>query len=261
MRRTIVNVVLLLLTIGLLSLNWLVRSDAATRNFDVLPNMVESVPYDSFARNPNFADGKTLREPVPGTVFRGHLPLHYAATPADAVRAGLELTSPPASVARGAIVYANFCETCHGPAGKGDGRVAQRGFPAPPSFLAPKALQMRDGQMFHVLTYGQNNMPSYASQIAREDRWAAIAYVRTLQGVGVGSRQLPVASGQLPVAGGQLPVASSQLPVARKVSVKPDSPGNWPLATGNPVEPDSPGNRPLATGYRPLATGYPGAKS
>ncbi len=175
MPRTIVNVVLLLLTIGLLSLNWIVRSDVATRNFEMLPNMVDSVPYDSFARNPNFADGKTLREPVPGTVIRGHMPMHYAATPADAVRAGLELPSPKVSAARGAVVYANFCETCHGPAGKGDGRVAQRGFPAPPSLLAPKALQMRDGQMFHVLTYGQNNMPPYASQIAREDRWAAIA--------------------------------------------------------------------------------------
>lgn len=183
MRRTISNAVLLILTIGLLALNWIVRSDSAVRNVEIFPNMVESVPYDSFARNPNFADGKTLREPVPGTVIRGHLPLHYAATPADAARAGLELTSPPAAVERGAVVYANFCETCHGPAGKGDGRVAQRGFPAPPSLLAPKAMQLRDGQMFHVLTYGQNNMPAYAAQVSREDRWNAIAYVRTLQAV------------------------------------------------------------------------------
>ena len=245
MRRTFVNVVLLLLTIGLLSLNWIVRSDVATRNFELLPNMVDSVPYDSFARNPNFADGKTLREPVPGTVIRGHMPLHYAATPADAVRAGLELTSPKVAVSRGAVVYANFCETCHGPAGKGDGRVAQRGFPAPPSLLAPKALQMRDGQMFHVLTYGQNNMPSYAAQIAREDRWAAIAYVRTLQGAGV-------ASGQLPVASSRLPVAGSRLPDGEKVSIEPDSPGYWPLATGY---------RPLAAGYWQLATACRGARS
>ena len=40
---------------------------------------------------------------------------------------------------------------------------------------------MKAGQMFHVLTFGQNNMPSYASQLSREDRWNAIAYVRTLQ--------------------------------------------------------------------------------
>ena len=228
MRRTFINVVLLLLTVALLSLNWLVRSDAATRNFELMPNMVDSVPYDSFARNPNFADGKTLREPVAGTVIRGHLPLHYAATPADALRAGIELTGPKVAVTRGAVVYANFCETCHGPEGKGDGRVAQRGFPAPPSFLAPKAMRMRDGQMFHVLTYGQNNMPSYASQIAREDRWAAIAYVRTLQ--------KRVASGQLPVtsdAGGESPVVARPSPVARgrDLSAREEPPRQ--LATGN----------------------------
>jgi mono/diheme cytochrome c family protein len=161
------------------------RSDPAKRNVDVLPNMVASVPYDSFASNPNFADGMTLRRPVPGTVIRGRMPLHYAATPADAQRAGIELTSPVSGnlnvLARGAFVYANYCETCHGPAGKGDGRVAQRGFPMPPSLLAPKALQMKNGQMFHVLTYGQGNMPSYAAQIEREDRWKVIEYVRSLQ--------------------------------------------------------------------------------
>ena len=35
--------------------------------------------------------------------------------------------------------------------------------------------------MFHVLSYGQANMPSYASQVDRDDRWKAILYVRALQ--------------------------------------------------------------------------------
>jgi mono/diheme cytochrome c family protein len=182
--RTLLNVALFIVTVALLALNFVMRSDPAKRNVDVLPDMVRSVPYDSFAQNPNFGDGKTLRAPVPGTIVRGNMPLHYAATPADALRAGLELVSPvdaKKAATRGAVVYANYCETCHGPAGKGDGRVAQRGFPAPPSLLAPRALQMRDGQMFHILSYGQGNMPSYASQVSREDRWAAIAYVRGLQ--------------------------------------------------------------------------------
>lgn len=180
------NTLLLLLIVALLSLNWIVRSDPAQRNVDVLPDMVQSVPFDSFAGNANFADGKTLREPVPGTVIRGQMPMHYTAAPADALRAGRELTSPvqgdKKALDRGAVVYANFCETCHGPGGKGDGRVAQRGFPSPPSLLDRKAVDMADGQMFHVLTYGQGNMPSYAPQLDRADRWAAIEHVRTLQG-------------------------------------------------------------------------------
>jgi mono/diheme cytochrome c family protein len=32
-----------------------------------------------------------------------------------------------------------------------------------------------------VITEGQNAMPSYASQVSREDRWAIIQYIRALQ--------------------------------------------------------------------------------
>lgn len=187
MSRNAVNGALLAATILLLALNWVLKSDPTHRNFEVLPDMAASIAYDTYAENPHFADGKTLREPVPGTVIRGQMPLHYTASKADAERAGLELTSPLAgdkrALPRGAVVYANYCATCHGPEGKGDGVVAKRGFPAPPSLLAPRALNMKDGQMFHVLTYGQANMPSYASQVDREDRWRVIEYVRQLQGV------------------------------------------------------------------------------
>lgn len=40
---------------------------------------------------------------------------------------------------------------------------------------------MKDGQLFHILTYGQGNMPSYATQLSREDRWRVIVHVRSLQ--------------------------------------------------------------------------------
>lgn len=40
---------------------------------------------------------------------------------------------------------------------------------------------MKDGQMFHVVTYGFGNMPSYAVQVSREDRWKAILHIRDLQ--------------------------------------------------------------------------------
>jgi hypothetical protein len=40
---------------------------------------------------------------------------------------------------------------------------------------------MRDGQMFHVITYGQKLMPSQASQVRADDRWRLILQVRRLQ--------------------------------------------------------------------------------
>lgn len=186
MKRTALNLGLLALLVLLAGANWGLRRGGQTRGFEVLPDMVDAVSAEPYAASPLFADGKAMREPAPGAIPRGFLPLHYAATPEDARRAGRELASPvpagsAAALARGAVVYQTYCQTCHGPQGKGDGPVAQRGFPAPPSLLAPNALGLADGQMFHILTYGQNNMPSYAAQIDREDRWTVILYVRELQ--------------------------------------------------------------------------------
>jgi hypothetical protein len=54
----------------------------------------------------------------------------------------------------------------------------------PPSLKAERAVQMRDGQLFHVITRGQGNMASYAVQVRPEDRWKAILHVRALQAGG-----------------------------------------------------------------------------
>ncbi len=184
--RIAVNVVLLALVLALVAANFVLRPDPARPNYEFLPQMAHGPRYNAFATNPNFADDKTLQAPPPGTIPRGLMPLHYVATPQDAARAGEELTSPmdlnsQQAKERGAAVFANYCVVCHGTGGAGNGTVTQRGFPPPPSLLAERALKMKDGQMFHVLTFGQNNMPSYASQLSRTDRWNAIAYVRTLQ--------------------------------------------------------------------------------
>jgi mono/diheme cytochrome c family protein len=181
-----VNVVLALGLTACLALIVTSQPDITRPNYEYLPEMAHSPAYSAFAANPNFADGKTLRLPVPGTVPRGDLPLPYAATPEDAQRAGAELTNPyaatdNAAVDRGSAVFTNFCAPCHGASGQGNGPVTTRGFPPPPSLLVEHAVKMKDGQMFHVLSFGQNNMASYASQISREDRWKAILYVRDLQ--------------------------------------------------------------------------------
>ena len=186
MGRVALNGFLFLAVAVLVAAGWILSPDLTKPNFEFLPQMAHSPRYNAFAPNPNFGDGSTLQRPEPGTIARGSMPLHYAATPQDALRAGEELKSPLdlSSVRareRGAFVFSKFCAVCHGAGGTGNGPVAQRGYPAPPSLLAEHALKMKDGQLFHVLTYGQNNMPSYASQLSREDRWNAILYVRTMQ--------------------------------------------------------------------------------
>ncbi|NMB83371.1 MAG: cytochrome c, partial [Ignavibacteria bacterium] len=39
----------------------------------------------------------------------------------------------------------------------------------------------KDGRLFHVITDGQNIMPSYSSQITTEERWAIVHYIRVLE--------------------------------------------------------------------------------
>ena len=183
--RLALNVLLALALVATAAVSWFLRADAARPNTEVLPDMAHSARYNAYAANPNFPDGKTLQLPPPGAIARGHMPLPYTASTDDAARAGQELVNPLSDnqnmLQRGAFVFANFCATCHGEDGKGMGPVAQRGYPPPPSLLAEHALAMKDGQMFHALSYGQNNMPSYAAQLSREDRWAAVLYVRSLQ--------------------------------------------------------------------------------
>ena len=79
------------------------------------------------------------------------------------------------------------------------GPVTQRGVPPPPSLLAPHAVQIKDGQLFHILTYGQNNMASYASQLSRDDRWNVIVYVRSLQAAAKLAPPAPPATPAAPV--------------------------------------------------------------
>lgn len=184
--RVMSNTVLFVMLICVVVMIWFLRRDYTNRNQEFLPGMVESVPYDAQAENQNFTDGKTLQPPSEGTVAQNYFPLHYKATPEDAKRAGEELVNPivdtlEKEIERGTTVFANMCSPCHGAGGLGDGNVIKKGYPPPPSLLAEKAMNMKDGQMFHILTYGQNNMPSLTGQVQRMDRWRVVSYVRSLQ--------------------------------------------------------------------------------
>ncbi len=158
------------------------RRDTSRPNFEIMPNMVHSIPYDAFAPGP---DGTRLPRPVAGTIPRGSLPLHYEATEEDATRAGEELTNPFSSdddvLAQGEHVFATFCTPCHGQNGVDPGLVVARGFPAPPPLTGGALIEKRDGEIFHALTHGKGNMPGHAAQISREDRWKVILYVRQMQ--------------------------------------------------------------------------------
>ena len=74
------------------------------------------------------------------------------------------------------------CAICHGEKGAGNGPISTSGkIGGIANLTLDTYVKMADGTMFHSLTYGKNNMGSYASQLSREQRWMLVKYIRTLQ--------------------------------------------------------------------------------
>ena len=84
-------------------------------------------------------------------------------------------------VKRGRSRYDIFCSACHGLTGNGDGMIVRRGFRRAASFNDDRLRQAPVGHFFDAMTNGWGAMPSYASQIPVQDRWAIVAYIRALQ--------------------------------------------------------------------------------
>ena len=128
---------------------------------------------------------EAMRLPVKGTIPRGYQAYAFSAVK-DATEAGkLNLSANPvvrthANLLRGQKMFNTYCIVCHGPFGEGDGSIIPK-FPRPPSLQSDKVRGWPDASIYHVITRGQNLMPSYASQITERDRWAIINYVRVIQ--------------------------------------------------------------------------------
>ncbi len=74
------------------------------------------------------------------------------------------------------------CAICHGEKAMGNGPISTSGkIGGIANLTLDMYVKMADGTMFHSLTYGKNNMGSYASQLDRKQRWMIVKYIRTLQ--------------------------------------------------------------------------------
>ena len=87
-----------------------------------------------------------------------------------------------ASLARGRLVYEQYCIVCHGPAGHGDGTVVAK-FVPPPDLTGDPTRQRSDGYLYAMIKQGRGIMPRYGDKIRGTDRWHVVNYVRQLQGV------------------------------------------------------------------------------
>jgi mono/diheme cytochrome c family protein len=82
---------------------------------------------------------------------------------------------------RGQERFNIYCIVCHGPTGNGDGMIVRRGFIKPPTYNDDRLRNAPVGHFYDVITNGWGRMNSYASQVPVADRWAIVAYIRTLQ--------------------------------------------------------------------------------
>lgn len=152
--------------------------------------------------NDLFADGKTARPLVEGTIARGKLKTDgphfvgrdasgkFATTiPAKLNLDGVEVdtTTPEGRMVmlkRGQERFEIYCGHCHGQTGDGKGMITQRGLilrRPPASYHNDRLREMPIGHFFDVMTNGFGAMFSQRSRVETDDRWAIAAYIRVLQ--------------------------------------------------------------------------------
>jgi mono/diheme cytochrome c family protein len=133
-----------------------------------------------------FADGRSARPPVPGTVARGADELRaddllYTGKVNGAPGDAYPYAITSSVLLRGQERYTIFCAPCHGATGAGDGMIVQRGFRRPVPLGDDRLRAAPAGYFVDVMTSGFGAMPDYAAQVPPRDRWAIAAYIRALQ--------------------------------------------------------------------------------
>jgi mono/diheme cytochrome c family protein len=169
----------------------------------IFQDMDQQPKYRPQATSTIFADGRAMREPVPGTVAfgdvqeSGHYYRGYQRVETDqqgkfevTYFKGFpeEVTVDENFIQRGHQRYEIYCTPCHGSDGYGQGTVHLRALElqqatwVPPTSMHTDVVRDREeGHLFNTITHGIRNMPSYGKQIPVKDRWAIVAYIRALQ--------------------------------------------------------------------------------
>lgn len=174
----------------------------------LIQDMDNQIKYKAQATSPIFADGRSARPQIPGTVAQGKLAAsdHFergfsmAAQPQGGAPAANFFIDFPEQVqitddllARGQQRYNIYCSSCHGLDGSGNGPVhvraaqlAEAGTPGmawvqPANLHTETVVNRPNGHLFNTINVGIRNMAGYGHVVPPADRWAIVAYMRALQ--------------------------------------------------------------------------------
>lgn len=169
-------------------------SRGSNPGWEYAPDMYYSKGYEAYNQgDSNMINpyGMNMREPVEGTMARGKEDYYFPyENTAEGYEAAAALSFPANfsdNDGRGKYLYGIYCSPCHGATGGNDGEVFKPnrlGKPAWANYQDPYIQTLPVGKIYHVITYGRNNMGSHASVLAPMDRWRVIKYVKELSGAG-----------------------------------------------------------------------------
>jgi hypothetical protein len=154
-------------------------------------NMYDQPRYKPLAPSPLWADGRSSRAPVGGTVAHSEGALADSSS-GRLGQVAIDPDEPSGNKAqrrtwtlslleRGQQRFGIFCAPCHGDAGDGDGMIARRGFPHPASFHIDRLRNASDEHLYAVIARGYGAMYSFGASVPPDDRRAIVAYIRALQ--------------------------------------------------------------------------------
>jgi mono/diheme cytochrome c family protein len=150
-----------------------------------MPDMAYSRAYEAYAPN-NLAKENInyVPYPVEGTIRRGDLFPYPLPDDTNGYRLSAQIKDPlppldSNEMKEAARLFNINCAICHGEKMDAQGPLATGGkVPAVANLTTSTYLKMPVGTMFHSITYGKNNMGSYASQLTRKQRWMVIQYIK-----------------------------------------------------------------------------------
>ncbi len=131
-----------------------------------------------------FANGRSVRPQVLGTVARGQLDADtyfYTGLIDKKEQDALPFPVTMTVLRRGQERFDIYCTPCHSRVGNGRGMIVERGYKPAGDYMNPAILKKPLSHYFRVMTDGFGAMPDYAAQLTPQDRWAVAAYIRALQ--------------------------------------------------------------------------------